>query len=522
MNRRSVWLLLAAAAWGPVPGSAQTANIDAGALAATMAHFRANARQYGLTNPDFELRVRSGRRDQLGMTHIRLDQYYNGVRVFEGEAISHVDRAGRVTVTNALRPNLSVNTLPGVAAAAAAATVLRAVGARGPHDPPSVALEILPRGSRSRLDLLVWHVKVFIENDVDATQKWDYFVDARTGAIVWAFNSLETSATTGTGKTMYAGDVPIDIDLDMGTYYLRDLVRSTGNRTVDMRNRRFGRGVLVSSPTPVFGNNKLDNSDPDTAGADAHWGLQTTWDYFKTAHARNGIDGLGTATYSRVHYRMNYENAFWSDSCFCMTYGDGATFFYPLVALDIAGHEMSHGVMNSEAALTYSGESGGLNESNSDIFGTLVEYFANNALDVPDYWIGERAIRDNWSPDGTTYTQTEALRYMDDPNKDGKSPACWSATIGNLDVHYSSGPSNHMFYLLSAGGTSKCNGQVVTSIGRTAAGAIWYRALSTYMTQSTDYHDARTACLNAAADLYGAGSPQHNAVGAAFSAINVN
>ena len=105
-----------------------------------------------------------------------------------------------------------------------------------------------------------------------------------------------------------------------------------------------------------------------------------------------------------------------------MTYGDGATTFQPLVSVDVAGHEMSHGVMSTEANLTYSGESGGLNESNSDIFGTLVEAFVNAPNDEPDYWIGERIYKSNWS--GSTFTATKALRYMDDPKKDGASPAC--------------------------------------------------------------------------------------------------
>lgn len=185
---------------------------------------------------------------------------------------------------------------------------------------------------------------------------------------------------------------------------------------------------------------------------------------------------------------------------------------------------MAHGVMSREANLTYSGESGGLNEASSDMFGTLVEFFANNSLDVPDYWIGERIYRSNWS--GSTYTQTSALRYMDDPHKDGISPACWSNGIARLNVHYSSGPANHMFWLLSGdvGGpsrVSKCNGQAVAGIGRTNAARIWYKAISDYMTSSSKYKQARAACLNAATALFGTGSTQYNAVNNAFAAINV-
>jgi zinc metalloprotease ZmpA len=179
---------------------------------------------------------------------------------------------------------------------------------------------------------------------------------------------------------------------------------------------------------------------------------------------------------------------------------------------------MSHGVMSTEANLTYAGESGGLNESSSDIFGTLVEHFVNGS-DAPDYWIGERIYRANYG--GGAYTQSKALRYMDDPARDGRSPACWSPGIGGLNVHYSSGPNNHMFYLLANGGTSKCDGSVVSGIGDYKAGRIWYKAISDYMTASTNYAGARTAMLNAAAALYGVDSPEQYAVKTAYSAINV-
>jgi Zn-dependent metalloprotease len=189
-----------------------------------------------------------------------------------------------------------------------------------------------------------------------------------------------------------------------------------------------------------------------------------------------------------------------------MTYGDGKTSFYSLVSLDVAGHEMSHGVTASEANLTYFGESGGLNESTSDIFGTMVEFFANNPQDTPEYWIGERIIRSNYP--GGVYTETHALRFMDNPSLDGRSQNCWFSGIGNLDVHFSSGPNNHMFYLLAHGGTSVCNGQVVSGIGNDKAARIWYKALTEYMTPTTNYRRARLAAISAANALFGSGSPE--------------
>jgi Zn-dependent metalloprotease len=187
---------------------------------------------------------------------------------------------------------------------------------------------------------------------------------------------------------------------------------------------------------------------------------------------------------------------------------------------------MSHGVTSRSANLTYSGESGGLNEATSDIMGTMVEFYANSPNDVPDYLIGEKIYIKY--PAGN-----KALRYMYNPIADGQSPNCYSSTLGSLDVHYSSGVANHFFYLLAEGSGSKtfngvnhtsttCNGSSLAGIGRDAAQRIWYKALTTYMTSSTNYHGARLATISAAESLYGVGSAQANAVAATWSAVSVN
>jgi len=191
--------------------------------------------------------------------------------------------------------------------------------------------------------------------------------------------------------------------------------------------------------------------------------------------------------------------------------------------------------------LLYSSETGGLNEANSDIMGTMVEHFANNAKQPPNYIIGDTLYI---NPDPTR----KAIRWMFKPHLDGISPDCYPSatnpsngiTLPNfkaMDVHYSSGVANHFFYLLAEGavvpagfgaGTSAnlgpsdlvCNGNTgLAGIGRDKAQQIWYLALTTYMTSNTDYAGAKTATLNAAADLYGAGSAEQNAVVAAWAAV---
>ena len=354
------------------------------------------------------------------------------------------------------------------------------------------------------------------------------YVDAKTGQVLRHEEGIQT--VDGSGQSLYSGTVPLQLTQSGTTYQLKDPTRG-GTYTTDMNNKTdsvfcqlFGigcsAGTIFTSPDTQFGNGTT--SSRESAAVDAQYGTNTTWDYYKSVHGRNGIFGTGAGSFNRVHYGTNYVNAFWDGTK--MTYGDGDGVNYgPLVSLDVAGHEMSHGVTENSANLTYSGESGGLNESTSDIFGTLVEFFANNANDPGDYLIGEEF----------DLADHVGFRRMDNPSSDGSSVNCWSSGVGNLDVHYSSGVGNHFFYLLSEGSGAKsiggvthssttCNGSTVTGIGRDAAGKIWYRALTVYMTSSTTYAGARTASLNAARDLYGAGSAQDNAVAAAWSAVSVN
>ena len=192
--------------------------------------------------------------------------------------------------------------------------------------------------------------------------------------------------------------------------------------------------------------------------------------------------------------------------------------------LDVAAHEMSHGVTQNTAALRWtSGDAGALNEATSDIFGTSVEWFANNSSDTPDYLLGEEL---NVKGDGTP------VRYMDRPSRDGASRDCWSSSVGNLDPHFSSGPLNHWFYLASEGSGAKvikgvsynsptCNSSTVAPIGRDKAAKIWYRTLSVYLTSSSTYEAAREGAIKSAKDLYGPASLECRGVAASFSAIGM-
>ncbi|EYT80940.1 peptidase [Streptomyces sp. Tu 6176] len=473
--------------------------------------------------------------DKDGTQHVRYDRTYDRLPVLGGDFVVHLapdgayrgaDRATRGTIALA-------TTTPALAAPKAADLAERAL--RGAHAGtrfqqvkarPSLVVDALHGSPR-----LAWRTVTAGLDSLGNPAARTVLTDARTGAQIDAWDSIETA--TGDGKSLYSGTVALETTQSGSSYQLKDPTR--GNTyTGDAENKTdlciFGI-CFQRAPATLF--TDADNhwgtgatADRASAAVDAQYGTNETWDYYKNVHGRTGIAGDGKGSYNRVHYGTNYNNAFWDDSCFCMTYGDGdGTTFGPLVALDVAGHEMSHGVTSKTAALTYSGESGGLNEATSDILGTLVEWYAANPADPGDYLIGEEIVRSGFG--GT------ALRYMDKPSRDGNSADCWSSSVGNLDVHYSSGVANHFAYLLAEGSGAKtvngvsynsptCNSSTVTGIGHDKLGKIWYRALTVYMTSSTNYAAARTATLNAAKDLYGSGSAEYNAVAAAWSAVSVN
>jgi len=463
-------------------------------------------------NHDFQ--VRHVVKDLDGREHVHLDRMYKGLRVVGGDFIVH----GRVDgtfdgVTQTLRRGFDVDTSEAMSKQVAIEIAQGEQTALPVETAPKAELVVHARGERP---VLAYEVVAYGMKEDQTPSELHVFVDAATGDVLESFEGIETAA--GTGKGYFTGNVALTTNLNGTKYELKD--PSRGNTfTTDMATKQSGNGTLMTDTDNAWGDGLA--TTVQTIGVDAQFGTAVTWDYYLNVHGRNGIANNGVGASNHVNYGRKYNNAFWSDSCFCMTYGngDGAT-FNPFDSLDVAGHEMSHGVTSKTANLTYSGESGGLNEATSDIFGTMVEYYANNAVDTPDYKIGEMLYKSN-------ATGSKALRFMYNPDADGVSKGCYVSTLGSLDVHYSSGVANHFFYLLAEGSsstlTNTCStGLSVTGIGRSAAEKIWYRALTVYMTASTNYAGARVATLNAANDLFGAGSSQSTAVATAWSAVKVN
>ncbi|MET8406665.1 M4 family metallopeptidase [Streptomyces sp. NPDC005195] len=514
---------LAAAGGAKLPGA--TAQLSAAARTSLIKQADAaapeTAQQIGLGAKE-KLVVRDVVKDADGTVHTRYERTYNGLPVLGGDLVVHESKAGRTEgVTKAVSAAIKVASLkPQVTTAKAEKQALTAAKSAGSAQTTADRAPRKVIWAATGKPTLAYETVVGGLQDDGTPNELHVITDAATGKKLYEYQGIET----GTGKSLYSGTVTLSTTKSGTTYNLTDGTRG-GHKTYNLKHGTSGTGTLFTDADDVWGTGTASSSTTDqTAAADAAYGAQETWDFYKNTFNRSGIKNNGVGAYSRVHYGSSYVNAFWDDSCFCMTYGDGSGNTHPLTSLDVAGHEMSHGVTSNTAGLNYSGESGGLNEATSDIFGTGVEFYAANASDPGDYLIGEKI---NINGDGTP------LRYMDKPSKDGGSADSWSSTVGNKDVHYSSGVANHFFYLLAEGSGAKTingvsynsptsNGSTVTGIGRAKALQIWYKALTTYMTSTTNYKAARTATLSAASSLYGSGSTEYATVAAAWSAVNVS
>ncbi|MFF3320874.1 M4 family metallopeptidase [Streptomyces sp. NPDC002889] len=512
------------------PAAAKAGKADPGALPRSLtpaqraelireasATTAATAKELGLTAQE-KLLVRDVTQDRDGTTHTRYERTYAGLPVLGGDLVVSESKAGATeSVSKASRATLkNVDTSADVAPSVAEKQALGAAKAEGS------AKTKADRAPRKVVWLAEGKPTLAYETVVGGLQhdgtpnELHVVTDASNGAKLFEWQAIET----GTGNTQYGGQVTLGSTQSGSTYNLTDGGRG-GHKTYNLNRGTSGTGTLFSGPDDIWGNGQPSNLE--TAGADAAYGAGLTWDYYKNVHGRSGIRGDGVGAYSRVHYGNNYVNAFWSDSCFCMTYGDGSGNAKPLTSIDVAAHEMTHGLTSVTAKLVYSGESGGLNEATSDIFAAAVEFYGNNAQDVGDYLVGEKI---DINGDGTP------LRYMDKPSKDGSSKDAWYSGLGGIDVHYSSGPANHWFYLLSEGsGTKTINGVnydsptsdglPVTGIGRDKAALIWFKALTTKFNSTTNYAAARTGTIAVATELYGATSPEVKSVTDAWAGINV-
>jgi Zn-dependent metalloprotease len=553
----------------PTPQTAATTA----ALVSKLAQGRA---AYGLDN-NHSFTVAQQHPGMQGTQVVRATHTYKGLRVFGSESVVVVDANGAIVSESASTRRLhlgrgAANRLgaatadfkvkpampPKAAIDAAVGATLAAAGPDATHiTPPSAELLIYPVMKMERppgaaekaeeelnaLDLqevvdhyeLAYLVRTRMRRG-DHPYYHDTIVSANDGHIIDRWSALQT--VIGVGKSQYNGEVPISTTFSEGSYKMLDPERGTGGvygaMAITNADGSSNAGKMYTQSSNTWGDGKqyirggsTTDANGQTAAVNAMWGLMNTYDTLKNALGWHSLDGQNTATYIAVHVNTAYDNAYYSDTCRCMFIGDGSS-FNSLGAIDVIGHEMGHGVTAATSDLVYSGESGGLNESSSDIGGEVVEAYARaggTGERIPangnDWMLGTEIARDGLP-----------LRWMYRPSKDGSSPDAWSTSLKRLDVHYSSGPNNRMFYFLAMGSKADKAGDyyskylvkspaAMSGIGLDAAFRIWFKANTTKFTSSTNYADARAKMVEAAQELYGAASREALAVQRAYAAINV-
>ncbi len=355
---------------------------------------------------------------------------------------------------------------------------------------------------------------------VEPVSRQEVYVDAKTGKVLGTNALILETNAPGTAVTAYSGSQSIVADQVSATSYrLRETGRN-GGTAIETYNLKQGTNYSRATDFTDTDNTWNNvNTAKDQYATDAHWGAEKTVDYLKAKFNRNSIDNNHFAIKSYVHYSRNYFNAFWDGSR--MTYGDGSSTNgnKPLTALDVCAHEIGHGMTTKTANLVYQKESGALNEAFSDILGNSVEFWARPTK--ASWKLGEDfsyVIRDMANPNAYGDPDTYGGTYWVNPN------CTPSSTNDYCGVHTNSGVLNFWYYLLVNGGSGtndKGFAYNVTGVGLDKAAQIAYRTLTTYLTSTSTYANARTYSLQAAADLYGAGSAEVTQTTNAWNAVGV-
>ncbi|WP_423740458.1 M4 family metallopeptidase [Flavobacterium columnare] len=486
--------------------------------------------------------------DNLGFSHEKYQLYHKGIKV-EFATYSVHSKNGRVNSMNGEYYNIGdIDVNPSIKADAALQRAISHLGAQeflwddfaeanaNKYSKPQGELVLLPLDNT---------IKLAYKFDIYATKplsRGDVYVDAQNGQILLYNATIKHLGAHAHGKkssegtyidmfktnsmafvaanaaTRYSGSQTIETSLSGSSYILSETGRGNGIQTYNMKKgTSYASAVNFTDADNNWTAAEYNNTNKDNAALDAHWGAEKTYDYWKNIHNRNSFDNAGAKINSYVHYSNNYDNAYWDGTR--MTYGDGSgTYFDALTSLDVCAHEIGHAICTKTANLVYQNESGAMNEGFSDIWGACIENYAQANKQI--WLIGEDIER---------RAGHLALRSMSNPNAEGqpdtyKGTNWYSGTGDSGGVHTNSGVLNYWFYLLSVGGSGTNdigNAFNITGITITKAEKIAFRTESVYLSANSTYANARTGAIQAATDLYGAGSPEVIATTNAWYAVGI-
>ncbi len=483
-----------------------------------------------LERPQDELRVLKETSDEFGKHHIKFQETYGGIAIWGHDIVVHFEPSGDIYAINAhyapTTQDLDVTNIS-ISSSDAIRIASRELGSRAPiitfdawqnqllgYDGPS-AEKYIWIDDRTQERHLIWHVRI----RPTLRDNWFYFVDARTGDILEKYNATAFDGpATASATDLNAVSRTINVYNVGSTFYMIDGSRSIFQPSQpDLLNDPIGalwtidlQGNDVSRNASFFNVTSTNNTWNDAVSVSAHYNVGEVFKYFFNTHNREAIDGNGTTIISVIHVTDNnqpMDNAYWNGVF--MAYGDGSEAFTPLAGgLDVAAHEMSHGVIQSTVNLEYKFQSGALNESFADVFGVMV--------DRDDWKIGEDVVLTAVFPSG-------ALRDIEDPHNGGNSisdtgwqPAHMNEFLDltidqdNGGVHINSGIANRACFLIA------------NAIGREATERIYYRILDAlYLNAQSNFVDMRLAAIRAATDLFGDPSAQVDAVRAGFDGVGI-
>ncbi|MEZ4909740.1 MAG: M4 family metallopeptidase [Saprospiraceae bacterium] len=479
-------------------------------------------------------------KDEIGMSHVKWQQNYKNVPIYGAEIMVH-GVEGDFDFLNGNYYDINSWTV------SVTPTISDDVVDRNLNDDMGVMIDYQHDWTAVFGDYSMKKTKVIFLKDEEIhlafhilayknlAERWEYFIDAHSGEVLKkriAMCTLHNHTITSSdcmddmapldGKASTTAKDLFDISRTVNsyqvgsTYYMidatRDMFSSTAAQlpndpsgviwTIDAQNTSPSRNSFTYDHVK-----SSSNTWSNKTSVSAHYNGGIAYNYFKATHNRTSINGTGGNIISIINVAdddgSSMGNAFWNGQA--MFYGNGDSGFLPLArGLDVAGHEMSHGVIENTANLEYEGESGALNESFADVFGALI--------DRDDWLIGEDVVRTAAFPSG-------ALRNLQNPHNGastGNFNAGWqpkhyneryTGSEDNGGVHLNSGIPNHAFYLFA------------TAVGKDKAEKVYYRALSNYLTKSSKFVDARIAVIKAATDLYG--NTEINAAKSAFDQVGI-
>ncbi|OFX22987.1 MAG: hypothetical protein A2033_13230 [Bacteroidetes bacterium GWA2_31_9] len=441
--------------------------------------------------------------DKLGINHSKYNLYYNNIPVINNCFYIHSKNNSPFSANGEINPFTPIVTVPSISKDEAFNLAKNDVNAQlYKTNDSEVELVILPLENKY---YLAYMVDIY---SIKPLSRQFIYVDAKNGNILKKTNRLISSDSNGTAVTKYCGTRQITTDSYSGTYRLRESGRGGGIETYDLNNGSDSYSAVDFTDSDNYWNT---TTNQDNAAYDAHFGAEMTYDYYFSNYGWNSYNNAGSKIYSYVHLDYNYSNAYWDGQG--MYFGDGDGYeTEALTSLDVVAHEFTHGVTEYSAGLIYSSESGALNESFSDIFGVVIDFYANPS--TANYLMG-----DQFSLIGG------AFRNMANPNQ-YQNPDTYMGTYWDPyeEVHCNSGVMNYWFYLLSEGGSGTNdigNSFNVSGIGINNAAQIAFYNLTNYLTASSNYSDARFYSIQAAEDIFGACSAEVISVTNAWYAVGI-